>query len=988
LTANIIVSTGEVVNIVVTSGGKNYIDDFVISSPPPSLGSGVGLVLQAKIANSVKNTGVIGMDIRRVDDKTLSADPYGNIGVARFLKSDTALGRIGQFRFAADGGVFIDQGPESGFDADKLDGQQGLFYLNGANFLDASITPGKLASGTYNIAISGQSGNTLRLTTSTSNPSSSPAPNTFSVGIISDWRNNTADGLNDGGTAHGVITFRQFGSANDSTGGGVRQLAFTDNDNLWIRGSGSGVSAFGSWAKVWTSLNDGVGSELDADRLDGRQGTFYQNAQNINSGKLGAFHLPDLFTETNIFNNITVSNYPGLPYYDIYISGKILNTFPFLPGQVVNLYDSNSQGVGTISITNVVNSDSLDNSEDFTVITGRLENGGFNTAVRIGTASINEIFHDYTLSTVTSYPLVSLSGTGGTARLQLGRRDGTSSSPIIDFNTGNSSATFNVRLEASGGNENNGSGALDIKVLNTNSLTVNNNIIWNAGNISFSTGISGSAYTTAANGTAVLRDSSGNFAANNIIASLTGAASLNVLKSGDTMSGDLTVGSVTRASTSFVRVLSNDSNNAGFEAYGNSQGTGYLYVGQSSTFGGGLLYNGDGTPAFATGEVADRISFFRKDNGTNTIVFDYAFNSDTVNFRGQINSPEGVFNGTTRNNGNDATVFITATNNNDWGLIVDKLNGSATNFGVRIDTDNSAATLALQIRGNDVEVFKVAGSGAITGTSLTVGTGTITSGAITTSGTISLTTNSTRIQQTSTSTWSGDAGTGFGKLEYHSNRWYINAGSNSTEVARFRRGATDVLVIDNSGNASFGNTGTATITSGLLRVASGTAGDGIQITGTNPTITFRDTDHRTGYIHVNSNIFYVLGGANNAAPGAWSQVANSRWPLQIDLTNNNAQFGGNIDANTGDIFARSFRTPAASFGSTVIGNAANNNNYVLYANGDRQWLDSFGVIKANRTSIGENITIPTTANAASIGPITINTGFTVFVTSGAVWTVT
>lgn len=54
------------------------------------------------------------------------------------------------------------------------------------------------------------------------------------------------------------------------------------------------------------------------------------------------------------------------------------------------------------------------------------------------------------------------------------------------------------------------------------------------------------------------------------------------------------------------------------------------------------------------------------------------------------------------------------------------------------------------------------------------------------------------IRQNTTS-WTGDAAAGTGKLEYHSNRWYVNAGSDSTEVARFRRGGSDVSWIDNSG---------------------------------------------------------------------------------------------------------------------------------------------------------------------------------------------
>lgn len=76
-------------------------------------------------------------------------------------------------------------------------------------------------------------------------------------------------------------------------------------------------------------------------------------------------------------------------------------------------------------------------------------------------------------------------------------------------------------------------------------------------------------------------------------------------------------------------------------------------------------------------------------------------------------------------------------------------------------------------------------------------------GQLTMQSNIALTANSTRISQNSTATWSGDAGAGFGKLEYHSNRWYINAGSDSASVAQFRRGASDVGNVANDGRLNF-----------------------------------------------------------------------------------------------------------------------------------------------------------------------------------------
>jgi hypothetical protein len=46
----------------------------------------------------------------------------------------------------------------------------------------------------------------------------------------------------------------------------------------------------------------------------------------------------------------------------------------------------------------------------------------------------------------------------------------------------------------------------------------------------------------------------------------------------------------------------------------------------------------------------------------------------------------------------------------------------------------------------------------------------------------------------------------------------------------------------------------------------------------------------------------------------------------------------------------------------------------ITANGDKQWVDSYGVIKTNRDSISENITIPEDTNGLSAGPITIQVG--------------
>jgi len=52
----------------------------------------------------------------------------------------------------------------------------------------------------------------------------------------------------------------------------------------------------------------------------------------------------------------------------------------------------------------------------------------------------------------------------------------------------------------------------------------------------------------------------------------------------------------------------------------------------------------------------------------------------------------------------------------------------------------------------------------------------------------------------SNESWSGNPGSNQGKIEYHSNRFYIASGSNSTEVLRLRRSGDDVAAFANDGS--------------------------------------------------------------------------------------------------------------------------------------------------------------------------------------------
>jgi hypothetical protein len=87
---------------------------------------------------------------------------------------------------------------------------------------------------------------------------------------------------------------------------------------------------------------------------------------------------------------------------------------------------------------------------------------------------------------------------------------------------------------------------------------------------------------------------------------------------------------------------------------------------------------------------------------------------DSTGFVRNSAATSGYINidGGTQNSPTDATVFITATNNNDWGLIVNKFNGSATEYGQEIRV-GSAATYAFRVMGSGSETFRVNGAGHV-----------------------------------------------------------------------------------------------------------------------------------------------------------------------------------------------------------------------------------------------------------------------------------
>jgi hypothetical protein len=235
-------------------------------------------------------------------------------------------------------------------------------------------------------------------------------------------------------------------------------------------------------------------------------------------------------------------------------------------------------------------------------------------------------------------------------------------------------------------------------------------------------------------------------------------------------------------------------------------GTGTVTVAPAST---GTINNVNiggttrGSGAFTTLTANNSVTFTQNAASTNTtsgtvVVTGGVGISGNLHVGGTIT---GSLSGTASNitgQANSATITATTSATGDRIVLRDS-NGdtnarysNATYFNSTDDTSTAAAITGIIAKKGD-DYHRTASSQQVatflsgsTINSLTIGTQ------------LALNAN-TSIRQSTGGSWTGDTAAGTGKLEYHSNRWYVNVGSDSTEVVRFRRGNTDVSWIDNAG---------------------------------------------------------------------------------------------------------------------------------------------------------------------------------------------
>ena len=554
-------------------------------------------------------------------------------------------------RFIAKNGILTTETVTAGFfsgdgtsvtnvDAELLDGQEGAFYQNASNLNAGTINDARLPA-TITSNITGNAATATRWATARTLSLTGAVTGSTSIdgsGNVSISTTATADPtLTLNGDVSGSATFTNLTDAtltvtvaNDS-----HTHAF---NNLTGKTSGSGdYSTTGN-------LESGRGSGGVALTINDSQGnanvTFnHANGVAEQAGNVGRIVVNTDSTtgasmDFEIDNNATAGTVTLSPVFSVTPSGVTLST---------GTYSGNGSGLTSLNASNISSGTISDARLPATISSNITGNAA--TATRWATARTITLSGAVTGST-------SIDGTGNVSIATSATSDptltlsGDATGSATFTNLGN--ATLSVSVN--GGNATTLDSLDSTAFLRSNAndthtgsvLTINNNLDM-VGPIRHS-----------GDGDTYLQF----HAADQWRVVTGGAERVEVTNAGTTVRNGLTVDSGT---SSTLSVLCDDGGEATINAMGGGQGTGILYAGQSTTHGGGVFYNGDSTPAFATGEGSDRISFFRREASANEVVFSYSFSSNTVDFRGSITSTGDVSASTFTGNGAGITSVNAAT---------------------------------------------------------------------------------------------------------------------------------------------------------------------------------------------------------------------------------------------------------------------------------------------------------------------------------------
>ena len=232
--------------------------------------------------------------LRRIIGHTTSgAIEIGQNGTSLVNNINLLTGASGNSAAKVNGNTIwnaANDGSGSGLDADLLDGQHGSYYYSSANPPPLTADPTLTLTGDVTGSATFTNLGNATLTTVVNNDShyhsqvyipdtrgAQRAPSYYPDKYVSfDFQNN-ADTLA-GGDSWNVLQTVAPWSVYDASHR-QQQLAWTGTGGLKFRYATS-ESAWAGWQTLWTSGNDGSGSGLDADLLDGQHGSYYYSSAN------------------------------------------------------------------------------------------------------------------------------------------------------------------------------------------------------------------------------------------------------------------------------------------------------------------------------------------------------------------------------------------------------------------------------------------------------------------------------------------------------------------------------------------------------------------------------------------------------------------------------------------------------------------------------------------------------------------------------------
>lgn len=213
------------------------------------------------------------------------------------------------------------QGAGSGMDADLLDGQQGSYYLSASNLNAGTVPAARLPAASTSAIGAVERADDTETHAGTSNviPDARQvqlAFKKFGLGGVGQTTSNIdLDTVTESGfyninstTVNAWTGFLSGDTLINTVYNSTHksQIGVSQLGHIWFRAQDNGT--WRAWSKLWHDNNMGAGSGLDADLLDGQQGSYYLSASNLNAGTVPSGRLSGTYNVSISGNAATATN--------------------------------------------------------------------------------------------------------------------------------------------------------------------------------------------------------------------------------------------------------------------------------------------------------------------------------------------------------------------------------------------------------------------------------------------------------------------------------------------------------------------------------------------------------------------------------------------------------------------------------------------------------------------------------------------------------